>query len=449
MLISRARSGGRHVGFGWRGVVVGLAAVLVGSGAALAQGGGGGGRGGDGGRGFMGGMGGGDAFSPSVDSREMGRYGDILGLTADQRNLVRELFDGYQQEFRARAQEARDKLDAMREQMREERNPEAFGEIRRLTEDFRKARTQMEQTFFSDVQLVLTPEQAALWPKVERTRRREQSMAGRGAGGFGQVSLSGERVDLIRLIAEEKLAPEVLAAVDPTLQTYEEELDKALIERNRLTEESATQIGELMAGGGMEQAGDKLQAIVQRVRDAAIRVRDLNRRYARQIEDLLPEAERGRFAAAVQQASFPQIYRTSNSSRQISAALGFSDLTEEQKTGIAALNESYTRDIAALNDKMAQAQEQSELSFDVRQMMRGRRGGPGGGQDQADRPRDPLQEMRQQRRDLDRATQESLRQILTPAQADRLPEPEQNQDGPGGRFQREGDAPPQRRGPRA
>lgn len=407
-------------------------------------GGGGGGGGGDGqgrGGGFrgMGGFGqfGQDMFTPGVDSRELERYREFLDLSAEQQDTVRALFEGYNEEFRSAAAGARQAMDATREKARESGDRSGFQEMRGLTQDFRRKRDDMEKAFFSDVQAVLSPDQQARWPKVERVRRRERTVP-RGL-------MSGERVDVIQIVEGQRLAPETSGAVSPILEAYEADLDRALIERNKAYEEGFARMGEIFGGGDPEAARAEAQRLMDSARQASVRVRDVNRKYARQVQAVLPEAAQWEFERAVKRASFPRIYREARASREITAAKGFSDLDDSQRQALGALSDSFQRDLATLNDQLARATEEVEETITAERIMRLRR-------DEVDDG--PAGDLWRKRRDLERSASESLKKLLRPEQIERLPGPEETDEGDGrGRRRPEGAAGaredgnrPQRRG---
>jgi hypothetical protein len=172
----------------------------------------------------------------------------------------------------------------------------------------------------------------------------------------------------------------------------------------------------------------RAQRMLTTARDASVRVRDTNRRYARQVMEALPEDQRPAFERSIKQASFPGIYRATRSSRELTAAAGFADADAPQRQAIAELTASYNRQLETLNDELATATEQNEMSMTVERMVRrfGRGGGGGGGDE------DPTADVREKRRELDRSTSESLRKLLTAEQIDRLPQPDED-ESPGRR----------------
>lgn len=373
---------------------------------ALGQPGGGGGPGGGPGMrmggGMMGGMmGGGDS---AISENQLEKFAKIASMTEDQSQAAAMLHEGYAAQVRELQDSMRSKMEAARDAFRESGDPSEFQAMREEMTKVRADRKKLDETFMNDVKALLSDEQAAKWPKVEMALRRDQVLR-RGM-------LSGERVDLFRLVDDLKLADEARKPVDELLGQYEADLDRELIKRDAFTEKAITQMDEL------REDPAKAQAMLEEGRTAGVRVRDVNRRYARQISDLLPAESKVAFDTAFQRESFPTVYRESSVTRGVNAAMGFEDLTEEQRGKIQELNDKYARDAASLNEKLAKAEEENEMTMTADRMMGGGRGPRGGGEDQEETP---VQKARQERRDLDRKTNEALREILTESQREKLP----------------------------
>lgn len=400
------------------GAAVGLGLVGPGGSVALAQGGGGGGRGGGGG-GFMGGMfgGGGSGLQPTLTSRDLDRAVKMLGLDKDQEDAVKTLLESYQQSYRDKAKPVQDKMDKAREDFRETRDPSVWTEVRNETQKFRPVGAQLDQTFMNDLKSVLNEQQAAKFPSFERALRRNQTM-NRGL-------LSGERVDLIALLEKQDVPEQSRAEITPLLDQYEVDLDRELQARTKLWEEMMPKMGELMpqmfGGGG---APKELQDIMDKGRDAGMRVRDVNRRYARQISGLLPEDARAKFDAEFEKESYPMAFRDTRISRQLTAVNGFADITPEQKQSLAQLQETYTRESESLTRQLIEATDKMETTVTADQLMTMFR--PGGNDDS------PVGQINRKRRDLNSSTQDKLEAILTPEQVKRLPQDDRSGRGPGG-----------------
>ena len=378
-----------------------------------------------GGMGMGGGMG--QMFEAPISTR-IQKYSEMLSLTPSSARRSKSA-EANQQEFNEKAGECR-KLESLREEAREARDPSVWRDMGTQMDAFRKARAAMAAGFSNDMKALLTPAQIEKFPKIERQRRREQTI--------GMGLMSGERTDLVRITADLQLAAEQRAQVDPILDQYENDLDRELQNRNAVYEESQTRIRDMFERGGT----DDMQRALERGRDASMRVRDVNRRYARQIENVLPDDVRDRFAEQVRRESFPMIYRPSMASRVVDAAAAFDDLDDNQRAAISSIRDSFTRESASLNRQLEQATVKNEETLTVQDMMsRGFRGAGGN---------DEMESLRDKRRDLESSTLDKIRAILSPEQIERLPRRDERQGGAGGNDrggeQRRGQPQQQRRG---
>ncbi|MCC6426324.1 MAG: putative nuclear RNA export factor SDE5 [Phycisphaerales bacterium] len=391
--------------------VVGLVTCLASP--ALAQGGGRGGQGGGPGGGMRGMMG--DMFSSPVTTREIDLFTQVAGLTTDQKDTAKTLLEGYQEQFRAKSAKVQKEMEKVREKFQDTRDPSVWQDMRGSMQTFRAERKTMEEQFFSDFKAILTKEQVERWPLIERAHRRSRTMS-RGM-------ISGERVDLVEIMESSKFPAEVQATVLPALSEYEESLDRELITRNQAYDE----VAEAFSQGSPQDGFAKAQDLMVKGRDASMRVRELNRKYARQISDSLPEEYKTPFDDSVKRASYPDVYRSTDADRMIAAAEKFTDLDQAQKDSLTALRENRARTLAGINEKLAAAITEREEKFDPRQMGQRFGGGRGGnagrgGGGQGNNADDPIGALRRERRELDNAAEESLKKILTKEQVGRLPE---------------------------
>lgn len=374
--------------------------------------------GGPGGGGFggFGGMGR-DSMEPAFTSRQIDKYGQVLGLTPDQQAAVKQLYEGYAEEVRNASEKVRTKMDEVRSEFRDTQDPSVFSKMEDSMKSYRDARKKMDEGFTSDVKALLTPKQLEVWPTVERDQRRES--------GLRRGFISGERVDLVSLVDDLKPADTVKTALKPILEQYEQDLDRELVKRNQFQEKNMDKIGELMRNGDADAA----QKLIQEGRESSIAVRDVNRSFAKQIAAALPDDQRAAFNDAFKKASFPDVYRQTQATSSLKAASGLPDLTADQKDALAHLTDTYDKSLSTVNDKLASAQEDMEMKFNVADMRaRFGRGGGGGGGTQDN----PQRDLRREKSDLDRTTIDSLRKILTDDQQAKLPKPDQNGRGGGG-----------------
>jgi hypothetical protein len=189
----------------------------------------------------------------------------------------------------------------------------------------------------------------------------------------------------------------------------------------------------------------KAKEIMKQALDLSKGMRDVNRQYARTIEPLLPEDQRPKFEAEISRRSFPRIYRETYTSKALSAAAGFSDLSADQKSQIAAMKSEYAHELEAANKKWASATADREDKTGGQLMeMMDMWGGGGGNED----VKEAANKARDDRKDLDKRYKEKLLALLTEDQKGRLPEEQKERGGmfgmDGGDFfaAPEDDAPP-------
>lgn len=384
---------------------------------------------GPGGFGGFGGMGGrGDMMNASISARDLERFTKMMNLDKDQQEAAKLLFESYQEQFKAKSDPVRAAMEKARADFRENRDPSVWQDIRGQMEKFRPIREEMEKTFLSDVKSVLREDQAANFPKFERALRRGRTLQ-RGL-------MSGERVDLIGIVERVELPDDTKAQLTPILDQYEIDLDRELVARTTFQETNMPRMGEMFQGGDMKA----MQEMMEKGREISVRVRDVNRRYARQIEGLLPEDKRPSFETEVKRQSFPRVYQTTRVSRMLDSVSRLKDLNDTQMADFTVLRQNYDRDLNAVNDQLAQATEKNEMTITADQLMAAFRGGDEG----------PLSELYQKRRQLGQTAEDNLKKILTPEQMEKLPKPDED-DGRGGRRRgRDGEDPrPQRAAPRA
>ncbi len=353
---------------------------------------------------------GGDGPSARIGKRNIEEYARLVSLTETQAEAAQMLFEGYDAAYRDASKEFQTALSEMRRSVEETQDHTVFMErMPKARAAFAKKTADLENSLFSDIQSLLTPDQQAHWPRVERQRRRETVLR--------NGTVSGETINLLELVRALKLDDEASAPVDPALDEYELDLDRALLAKQKDMESAAG----FEAGRAFDI--EAMQARAAAARETGIRLKDLNARHARRIEALLPEARRAEFAAAVRRAGFPRVYRPSRVLATMDAAKGFSDLTPEQRESIEQVRRTYERDLAAANDRWASAIEESErngqsggIALSGGAMMQFRLGAEEDG---------PLADARTARRELDERAREKIASILTPEQRERLPKEEE------------------------
>jgi hypothetical protein len=372
--------------------------------------------------GMFGGMGGrGQGNDPTYTSKDLERAGEMLGFDASQKEAAKTFLDSYQTAFTEEAGKLQKAIEKAREAMREDNDPSAWDGVRKAGEEMAVTKKKLDAEFVENLQAVCNDDQKAKWPKFERMQRREQGLE---RGAF----LSGERVNVMGILEKMELSTEIKGSLATVLDQYETDLDRELVARAKVQEELQADAQKMF--GNMRGMRDlqnldmgKIDELITKGRDASVRVREVNGRYAKQIEGMLPADSRAAFAAEVKKQSFPEVYRQTRTARSLEAAMGFGDLTADQKTQIEAIKTKYAADLVPMNEKMSEAQAKTEMEMTAEKMMNFM-----GDQDS------PVAELRRKKRELGTAADESLKKILTEEQIKRLPADGGNEgDRPGGR----------------
>jgi hypothetical protein len=388
-----------------RVLVCGVVALVTLAGTSVSFAQPGGGRGGAGAR-MMGGMNP-RAWSStefSITQAHVETFAKILALTPEQLEAAKALRQGQVDLLQPKIEEMTKAREDARETFRETRDPSVWQALGERQLEVVSAREKGEKVFMDDFKSLLTTEQQAKMPRAERYLRRETTLSTQ----MMPFGVPGDKVDLSRLVRA--LGPTVLddatnAKIDPVLDRYETEFDTALVKRNAIMDEGMNNFQKIMADF---QAGNTkdIEKAMGDMKDLMTRMRDINRRYLKEIVVALPPESGASLEKNFRQAAYPEVYgRAQWSERAFVAALALPDLTESQRTSIQQLQASVQRDSAALNEKLEKAvDEQSAASFDFGRLM-------GGGVNPF-MGNEAMNTLRTQRRDLEDKADKQLTAIV-------------------------------------
>ncbi|MBX3385076.1 MAG: hypothetical protein KF768_00735 [Phycisphaeraceae bacterium] len=349
---------------------------------------------------------------------DLPKIADLLALNTDQRRAAEMLLEAYHTDRQEVSRSAREAMAAARGDMAD--IEDVMAAAPRLGEIMKGAAAERERLrvqLTDDLRLLLPTEQQDRWEGFERFVRRRELLP--------RATLSGESVDIERCVDDLNLSGPLESGLVQALAQYDVELDTALRAREREREVVETPLRRTDGKPAVldEQA---IREMSRRLREIGVPVRDVNIRYARIVEDALPEARRGEFAAIVRSRMYPRVYATSHTQRALEAAVKMDDLTPAQREQVERLLKSYEAEAATLNERWAAAIAEEEkngggdpmMEFVPELIARAEGGGAGG----AVRP---TRAARQARRQSDRTALAGLREVLTPEQTERLPQPPQ------------------------
>ncbi len=329
-------------------------------------------------------------------------------------------------------------LDAIREERKAQRleqwqSPErqtAFEEVALIMQDQLRLKKQMRDEFEGDLVAVLTEEQLELWPPLQRQLIRDRLLP-RGR-------LSGETLDVMGLVDEQKYEDEVLLALLPALQVWDVNVTDALVARdNQMVENqgvlmSSMRTMDVSAGIDVLKTQGRLAETVRFVNDTAVE----------QIILLLPADKTNQFRAIAQQKSYPRIYRTSRTDRAYEAALELEGLSPEILQSIMDLQDSMDDEIEMANEQLLAATHRGESQEQIDRMNRFAQRMTGS---TTERTENPIDQAEEAKREIEDRYLDSLRDLLTEEQIKELgglekrkPRDERNRDRGAGRGGRDG-----------
>jgi hypothetical protein len=356
------------------------------------------------------------------------RYAKVLGLDANQTEAARNLYEAYQKDTRAAAKKMQSVLQSAQDDMNAGDHAAFEKGVQKSMAEHAEASKRLTEKFLGDLKSILHEDQASRWPALERLRRREQFL--NSMMSIGGIGVSGSSVDLIPIVrkltegeAGAKLSRESWRRLEEMLGLYEMDVDRPLRERQQNMEDEQKTLGAVQH---FEQA--EFEKKLERDRKVDLEIREVNGKYLKQIEGLLPEDLAKKLSDNYQVRAFRNIYKTSGVAKKMSAAMRVPGLSEDQKSRLQAAMDAYRKEARAANDRWAAAQYKAET--DGRATGGGlvffAPGGPGSSGEKVD---PELADARSARRAVDDRARSQLEGILTPEQMAAIPKPEVGQGG--------------------
>lgn len=361
----------------------------------------------------------------NISPKDLTRYADILALDDDQRAIAAELLADFtlnhQQTMIERSKELSAAMEAFQESQDMGALMKAMEKASTATEE---ASQRLTTAFLEDLQLLLTPEQADRWIRVEQTRRRDINLP------LG--NLPGESVDLIRVAQDLELTAIPEAGDGDPLQAlldrYAHAMDLHLIEREETLDDFSPLNGDI-------PNPEELAEIMEARTKLSNQIVELNRRFVALMTPILTPEDAQALKALVRELSYPSAYRKSSTDKHIDLVQAFEDLTPDQAAQLRTIADDYKRKAAEIREQLIRALDERAAS--------GSSGGvvimPGGAsvmmeiETGAPGDKDPLREARQAKADLEKQYKDRLSKLLNDEQRARLPkEPTRQRFGSGG-----------------
>lgn len=350
-----------------------------------------------------------DAGTPAVLSSDLVVFRRVLGLSDEEFGALRALHDAYAHRLASEGREVRRYCTAIVEEAQIKHDSGLLEPAQKRVQEWRERKEALDKQFLDDVRVLLTAEQEQRWPLVEREMRRLKQM--------GRGRLHGESVDLIRLADAQGIDVDGTPRVADILDRYSRDLDRALVRRDqRLDEANSSGYYDLI-----DTDPAQARAIYERCLEARRDVRDVNRRYVRELAGALDDHAAARLRRRFFELSFPYLVRPTVAERCAEAAAALPGLSDAQKQRLTALRKAYEPDRDAILEKQGAILLEREL---LTPGAIAKEGEPAGKPQNPGVPLpedDPLQRLRVQRWELDKAYREKVESVLTDRQRESLP----------------------------
>jgi hypothetical protein len=286
------------------------------------------------------------SFKPEVSEADLRTLLRVLEVGESEREAIGTLYEGYVGGLKARAAEISVQLNDAVERA------EMLGDSALIhgieQPSWSDEAKKMQGQFLTDMQGLLTPEQAGKWPLAERELRRLKRA--------GSGRLPGERIDLIRLLDEVDGGAMARKDVREAMEQYAQELDGVLRTRDKLVEDQDGAFREKIVSD--PKGAESLWNDSLRARKAIV---DVNRKYARQLAPLLSPEAATTLAKRVFDASYPKLIEPTKSEKWAREAATLASLSEEQRTQVADILANYDTQRARLLERLAREHEAHEL----------------------------------------------------------------------------------------
>ncbi|MFM1822335.1 MAG: hypothetical protein RI967_601 [Planctomycetota bacterium] len=346
-------------------------------------------------------------FIPDFYPRDLPVFVDALQLEEWQRPIMEALLEDYVTEFNTAADGVRLNMGNLKDVAPGTSGDAVVEMITKPLVAWTAEKRKLHDDFLTGVRSQLSELQLELWPRLERSLRREKSLP--------NGELSGESINLLLVCREADVSPVEMDAIRPILDEYEVKLDEALAARDGELESAIQPLFAAMSSGD-SNAGLALQ---DRIMTKRIAIRSVQEAAIGAIREALGGEAGERFEKRALQRAYPSVYRADPLAPMIEAALALPDLNDTQRAQIETLATEWSRDFAAAQAKHADALRLTEPKEPRRRMELAAQKAAGGTIKWTDAPE--LEQAKSERQELVTRYQARLAEILSDDQKEAVP----------------------------
>lgn len=354
-----------------------------------------------------------------ISSRDLEAYAERLNLSDQQLIALASDHAAYLDEFRElRDGEIEQFLNDVRVLARNF-DLSKRREVERLVRTFNRLMTRvraLDERLFDSMQNVMTEQQAERLPRV-RLKRERIRYSGEMVRGVAYLN-PAVRVDLSEIINDLELPPDVLASVDPTLETYERRLTVGVRDVFESTTNMILETLKRLEAKGFTSGTpsdprvalelfEAFQSIWGELSadllDDAADVAALHRTTYRAISGVLPHDALRAVRDAYYNGAYPEAASIGRrAQREFDVALLHEDVPEDLHGMIADMADSHWRSQNRIADQVIELLEDRRRNISIREIVRPRE----------DERQDRIEELRSRAQIADEAALELLYEVL-------------------------------------
>ena len=355
-----------------------------------------------------------EAFRPDIMQRDLQLMVQQLQLEEWQRPVVEALINDYTTAFNTGVEALKDRMRLASEKAVRSGVQGGDQTLQKVLEPLAGWRTEKEQMlgkFTADVKSQLGAQQLERWQAFERALRRERMLP---EGG-----LSGERVDLLAVLARLQPTPAEEQSVAQALAQYETSLDEALVSRSRRSKEVLPRLEAAMSAMDYERMGDLQDQVMQ----ASVAVRDVNDAAIESIAAALG-ARGPEFRRAALEEGYADVYRIHPVMVLMQQVRKLGSLTPEQLAQVDALMQEFDVACDQANRKLAAVVKSEEPKAPkIRAKAMAERKAAGAASAPGTKADDEIAKARAEKEAMGQPYRERLMAILNPDQLSELSGP--------------------------
>lgn len=300
-----------------------------------------------------------------VNSQELGRYADRLGLSDAQRLAIEPAHDAYRAQFRL-LREGEIAAFLREQQGAQGGIPErdVVADLIRKVKRIQARIAMLDNSLFDQLVPILSEEQQVRVSRVRMARERKRYAAQQTAAALGR-----QTVDLSEMMLDADVPSQFAEQVDSTLSTYERRLTTIMRKQYEAILNQALDTMDMLAERGyvnlsqeeIIQDPDLLQDVLAQMQEVypvvaanvaalSVEIRELNGRTIRLIAALLPDDAARRARDAYHRQAYPQLAAVIDRAQSdwITRSLRLDSLTADQRALLEQASAALQKRIDAL-----------------------------------------------------------------------------------------------------